>query len=133
MNAITKTTPLPALAAGIRAAHDAGRESAVKMAEHWLEAGRLLTEAKKQVPHGSWAGWLEANVGFSDRTARRYMQIATSGFKTATVADLEMRGTMEMLAKPHDVPEPAAPQLSPTAFDIAGKISSAIRRINTCS
>ena len=60
---------LPALAADIRQHHEAGRRDAIAMAEHWLEAGRLLIEAKAQIPHGGWAGWLETNVGFSDRGA----------------------------------------------------------------
>jgi hypothetical protein len=40
-----------------------------------LEAGKLLNEAKRRVGHGNWLPWLEDNVGFSEATAKRYMQL----------------------------------------------------------
>jgi hypothetical protein len=81
---------LPPLAAAITAAHQAHRASAIESAASGIEAGRLLIEAKGLVSHGQWALWLESNVGFSERTARRYMQLArdADGIKLAIVADL---------------------------------------------
>lgn len=52
-------------------------EAAVKgLLRHALRCGDLLIEAKKEVPHGSWAPWLEKNFDGSDWTARKYMQLA---------------------------------------------------------
>ena len=40
-----------------------------------LDAGRLLTEAKRRFPHGEWGDWL-GRVGLAPRTASRWMRLA---------------------------------------------------------
>ncbi|MGA2493333.1 MAG: DUF3102 domain-containing protein [Roseiarcus sp.] len=90
---------LPVLAEQIKEAHAGVFDAAKTAADCAIEAGRALIEAKMLVAHGGWAPWLIANVGFSERTARRYMQIAQSGLETATVADLGIRGAAEALAR----------------------------------
>ena len=61
------------------AANDAGEQvekhakSAVLIA---ITAGRALTAAKSQVPHGEWLGWLGKNWNYSQQTASNYIQIA---------------------------------------------------------
>ena len=90
---------LPALAADIRAAHAGVRASAIHAAEQALRAGRLLIEARALVVHGAWAEWLQEHVGFSDRSARRYMQLARSGLNSATVAEMGLRASAEALAE----------------------------------
>ncbi len=69
-----------------------------------LDAGRLLTEAKRRFPHGEWGDWL-GRVGLAPRTASRWMRLPALGItaedviaqgginatlrgKSATVADL---------------------------------------------
>ena len=91
---------LPTLAASIRAAHANVKASALQAAEQALEVGRLLNEARALIPHGAWAEWLKQHVGFSERSARRYMQIARAGFNSATVADLGIRAAAESIARP---------------------------------
>lgn len=44
--------------------------------EHYRAAGEMLQEAKEQVKHGEWAGWLQRNFHLSGRTAERYMALA---------------------------------------------------------
>ena len=90
---------LVVLAADIRAAHAIVRASAEVMADRALAAGAWLNEAKKALPHGKWEPWLNDHVGMSTRTARRYMQIDRSGLKTATVADLGIRGASEAISR----------------------------------
>lgn len=51
-----------------------------------VSAGRELIEAKAEVAHGEWLPML-AEVGISDREARRYMEIARN-LKSANFADL---------------------------------------------
>jgi hypothetical protein len=98
---------LPVLATSIAVAHKAQRASAIEAATMAIEAGRLLIEAKELVAHGEWAPWLLANVGFSERTARRYMQIARSGIKTDRLAVLGILATAEAVAKgAGDLPKP---------------------------
>lgn len=90
---------LPTLAAEIRVAHQRVRASAIEAAEQAIRAGHLLVEARALVRHGAWAQWLQANVGFSDRSARRYMQIARAGLNSATVAEIGLRRSAEALAE----------------------------------
>lgn len=40
-----------------------------------IEIGRRLIEAKAVVAHGSWGGWLEENVAYSQSTANSLMKI----------------------------------------------------------
>jgi ParB family chromosome partitioning protein len=42
-----------------------------------LECGRLLSEAKESLPHGQWLPWLADNFTFDERTAQRWMKLAT--------------------------------------------------------
>jgi hypothetical protein len=90
---------LPMLAENIKAAHMQIGICANSMAEHTINTGRLLNEAKDRVKHGDWLAWLKEHVGISDRTARRYMAIFNSGLKTATVANLGIRGASVELTK----------------------------------
>src|SRR6516165_10560619 len=43
--------------------------------EHYRAAGELLLEAKAQVGHGEWKGWLKIHFALSQETARRYMAL----------------------------------------------------------
>ena len=90
---------LPILAAEIRSAHADIRRGALAIAERALAAGTALAEAKAGISHGGWTTWLQANTGLTERTARRYMQLAESGIKSATVADLGIRGAAESIAR----------------------------------
>jgi hypothetical protein len=88
---------LPILAEEIKRAH-AGVKAAVQVAaEHALEAGRGLIEAKALVKHGEWLPWLKKNVGFSERTAQLYMRIVELGFKSSTVADLGLQAAARVM------------------------------------
>lgn len=89
---------LVALAGEIVSDIAANRASAVEIAERTIRIGKALAEAKASLRHGEWEPWLAANVSLSARSARRYMQVAESGLKTATVADLGLRGATEAIA-----------------------------------
>jgi hypothetical protein len=41
-----------------------------------IEIGRELIAAKADLAHGQWLPWLDAEFGWSDNTAHRYMQVA---------------------------------------------------------
>lgn len=49
-------------------------------------SGQDTTGADRGVPHGQWLPWLDAEFGWSDRTARSYMQVAEA-FKSETLSD----------------------------------------------
>jgi hypothetical protein len=123
---------LEALAADIRQAHHESRTAAEQAAERAIAAGHALIEAKALVQHGEWASWLEWNVGFSERTARRYMQLARSGLKTATVAEMGIRAAAESLAKATGQPSWAAGLDEADVArlnEIEGEIKSTLARV----
>ena len=94
---------LTILAADIQAAHREVQASAEKMAERAIAAGHMLIEAKGTLPHGKWRSWLDQHVGMSERSAQRYMQLARSGMKSATVAVLGIAGAAQAIAKTADI------------------------------
>jgi Protein of unknown function (DUF3102) len=102
---VTATQPTPrgldALAREITREHKAcvnGLRTAVESA---VRAGRLLQEAKRQVPHGGWLGWLEANFPASERTAQAYMRLAAN---PQLPADLTIDQALKQLAAPQVEP-----------------------------
>ena len=69
------TTALATVADQIQTEHKAAQRCASEAVAHAIRAGELLIEAKAALPHGAFGAWLAANVEFSDRTARGYMQL----------------------------------------------------------
>lgn len=69
-------------------------------AQSIIEVGKRLVEAKKQVPHGEWGKWLETQVSFTERTARRFMQCAERFGKASTSTLLSLSQMTEILALP---------------------------------
>lgn len=54
-----------------------------------LEIGKHLIQVKAALPHGQFGPWLDAEFGWTDRTARNFMQAAeVFGDKSETVSDL---------------------------------------------
>jgi Protein of unknown function (DUF3102)/ParB-like nuclease domain len=116
---------LAVLAEEIRSLHAKVKLGAQQLATDAIEAGQRLVEVKEQSPHGQWLPWLRANCGFSDRTARRYMQLAESNLKLATVAILGIRGASEAIAK-RSAPRPAADAEPAPDYDFGIPISDII-------
>jgi Protein of unknown function (DUF3102) len=95
---------LDELAVRIRAEHQAAAEAARNGILHALQAGQLLREAQKQVPHGEWSHWLERNCEFNERTARRYVQLASlwdvKSVAATDLHDLPITTVIKRLAPP---------------------------------
>lgn len=51
------------------------RKAAEGLLKDAIEIGRLLCEAKEQVPYGEWGPWLEENVSYSVSTANDMMRL----------------------------------------------------------
>ena len=96
MNAVA----LPDLAQAIEAEHLAATRDAIAALEHAIACGNLLLEAKAQVGHGGWIPWVEANLTFGDRQARKYMRAANhaSAIRNSN-ADFTLDNAMAMLAE----------------------------------
>jgi hypothetical protein len=94
---------LDALAARIKAEHDAVREHAGLVARRARAAGELLLQAKQKLKkHGRWLQWLATNCSLSERTAQVYMRIAKYALAHPERADefdlLTFRGMLAAIA-----------------------------------
>jgi len=64
--------------------------------------GELLIEQKALLGHGAWLPWVETNLPFSERSARRYMNAYQEKLtKSDTVADLHDSGAPLLLECGH--------------------------------
>lgn len=94
---------LPVLAEEIRREHHAARRASGEALRHAIAAGERLIEAKALLEHGQWLPWL-AEQDIPERTARLYARIARHkdiiDAKSATVADMTLRGAVAELTEP---------------------------------
>ena len=88
------------LAARIRAEHEAAAAFMKRGLERAINAGNLLIEAKAQLKHGQWLPWLAEHCQLPERTATHYMRLARHEDEIGNVADLTVRGALELLAPP---------------------------------
>jgi hypothetical protein len=95
---------LDELAVRIRQENEQSIMSARTGLLHAKRAGELLQKARKEVAHGKWTTWVEANCSMSARTAQVYMQLAKRWSELDTKAqrmtDLTINAARELLAKP---------------------------------
>jgi hypothetical protein len=96
---------LDELGAAIRREHDAVLAGVRATVEAAIRCGRLLQEAKAQVPHGGWATWLAQHFPASARTAQNYMRLAQ--YPNAQLpADLTIDGALKQIAPRQEVDQP---------------------------
>jgi hypothetical protein len=105
-----RTSTIAALAGEIVAAHEAACLAARAGLDHARRAGELLMQAKAEVQHGEWLGWLALHCpAISERTAQVYMRIAREWpeleAKAQRVADLPVRHAIALLAERSDSSE----------------------------
>ena len=74
------------------------RQATTRAAEAYLEAGRLLVEAKAACGHGHWLPFLE-RAGVHERQARRMMRLAKSGLTSDTVSEMGIKAALGSLAE----------------------------------
>jgi hypothetical protein len=67
------TRPLKVLVPLIKHELEEGNQAGLA---HYRRAGEMLIEAKNQVPHGEWLGWLDKNFHLGAMTAQVYMRLA---------------------------------------------------------
>ncbi len=65
-----------------------------------IRVGELLTGIKASLKHGEWLPWVEKNLPFDERTARRYGGIfqRRDEFKSDTMSDLQITDAYRMLS-----------------------------------
>jgi hypothetical protein len=104
--------PQNELADRINAEHEEVKKAFRHGAEHAIEAGRLLVQAKATVRHGQWMEWVAENCLFSERTAQLYMRLAQEWplveSKTQRIADLTLSDAIKLLEPLKSPDEPSA-------------------------
>ena len=120
MNQIVPS-PLPDLAARIRAEHAGVVATLQRSFAHAMAAGDLLLAAKAQLKHGQWLPWLADHCGISERTAQVYMRLAKNRealeAKTQSSADLTVDSALKLLAAPSPKAQRSA-DLAPDDFTL---------------
>jgi hypothetical protein len=103
------------LASRIKAEHDAYVAAVKQSLSRAMAAGDMLIEAKAQLKHGRWRGWLAEHCGIPERTASHYMRLAKNREtieENGSVADLTVRAAVSLLApEPDDADEDAVPDI----------------------
>jgi hypothetical protein len=81
--------------------HLLATSSANSAIEYAKEAGKLLLEVKKSMPHGEFGVWIENNLSVSIRQVQRY--IATAQGKKATVKSIVTKNDIASHLDDYDV------------------------------
>jgi hypothetical protein len=141
------------LAAQIRQEHQAATLAIRRGCEHAIAAGRLLIEAKGQIPHGQWLLWLKESIAKYQRAQRRpicrsptwpRMRNAFRGIGAAIMRMIDARGfvinclqscyspTCRQKTRPipSSSPPPATLAWSPLG-PATGETSAAVNRCST--
>jgi septal ring factor EnvC (AmiA/AmiB activator) len=71
-------------------------------AQNIIEIGKRLIEVKESLPHGGWGNWLKEKVDFTDRTAQRFMKVASEFSNTTTLSDLPRSKAFALLELPQE-------------------------------
>jgi len=70
-----------------------------------LEIGECLVGVKEALGHGNFIAWLEAEFGWTDRSARNYMMAAKALPKTETVSVLPVTAMYDLARSPEPIRE----------------------------
>ena len=74
-----------------------------QQAEHsFIEMGKLLIEARKELPHGHWLTWLRSNIEISPVTAQRLMRLAEEFSNASPVTHLGFTKASILLGLPKE-------------------------------
>lgn len=72
---VQQASALKEAAARINAAFQAAEDTTRKGLTYYRDVGKLLTDVKKTMTHGTWLPWITKNCKFGPRQARTYMRI----------------------------------------------------------
>jgi hypothetical protein len=110
MTDLTHSNSLTDLAVRIRDEHAKVKEAVQRGAEHALEAGRLLWDAKRRVRHGGWMDWVAENCDISQSTANLYMNVASKlpgvGSNSQCITNMTLNEAIALISGRDDEPRP---------------------------
>ena len=77
-----------------------------RAAESIVAIGEELMRVKAALPHGAWLPWLEAEFGWTDESARKFMRVAEYVGQNPTLLEFQIDvSALYLLARP-STPEP---------------------------
>lgn len=85
-----------------------------------FKIGQLLKEAKVEIPRSDWSAWL-SELGYSDRTARRYIQIYERFNSIPEAEGVPISNLSELLSLPVDY------NIKPLLSKVKNQTSRAVR------
>jgi len=86
------------IAQQVRSAANRIRERVKRTMEDLIAVGQALLTVKEALPHGQFGPWMLAEFGWSDRTARNFMEVAeVFGPKSEIISDLAIAPTAAYL------------------------------------
>lgn len=97
---------LGSFAGEVKAAAAKIRQSLKRSVQEAIEIGHSLLHVKNLVKHGEFGYWLQAEFGWSERTAQNFMSVAER-FAPATVADLPILPSVAYHLASASVPDEA--------------------------
>lgn len=77
-----------------------------RSAQDIIDIGNKLIDVKARLGHGNFGGWLDAEFGWTDRTARQFMSVAEK-FKSENFSVLEIGASALYLLASPSTPEAA--------------------------
>ncbi|MBI5688610.1 MAG: hypothetical protein HZC55_00825 [Verrucomicrobia bacterium] len=120
-------------AVAVRMAGDSRNALRMALSAAW-KAGQLLSAEKKrvrkQMGHGAWGDWLDANFDGSVRTAQRYMCLAASIADTRFLRGLSLRQAyfrLGIATEPKSRRDAVAVPPLPEPVRLAGRLIEALR------
>jgi hypothetical protein len=99
-----------------------------------IRVGELLTEAKGRVARGKWIPWVQANCGFGEREAQRYLQVyrnreSSLELNATPVSYLGVKAASKAIAKPRTpTPKPSTAKAS----NSEARVNTALRAMHDC-
>jgi hypothetical protein len=97
-----------AIAEQVRSAADRIRDKVKRTLEDVIAVGKELLTAKAQLPYGRFGLWLQAEFGWTERTARHFMAVAERfGPKAEIISNLGIAPTAAYLLAAPSTPDEA--------------------------
>jgi hypothetical protein len=122
---------LATLAKQINEEHGAFKSALLSSCQRAIAAGKLLLRAKELVEPGHYLEWLAANTQVPERTAQRYMDLASKEAellaKSPNLSGLSMSGAIRLIEDLRD-PEDKSTVTRGSGKSRASPVDSAIKK-----
>jgi hypothetical protein len=123
------------LVGDIKATYAAAVRSGRDLVDYALQIGRLLNQARPDIPHGEWEDYVENICGIPFGTAKRWQLVAKSvdaglEVKSFTLNDLKSATSIEdvkkLVATSKPAPPPKPPKKEPSDGAAGSQVSSPV-------